>query len=100
MWKDLRDQFQDVSPMTQMQVFTKMVTIKMSDYTNPTTYCNQFKIALDNANGVVSCKTEANGVLSPCDILNFKKVEELPITFMIENLTEAYKPLASQIRKR
>ena len=99
MWKDLRDRFQDVSPMTQMQVLTKMAIIKMSDYTDPTTYCNQFKIALDKANGVVPRKPETNGVLSPCGILNLKMAEGLLITFMIENLTEAYEPLASQIQK-
>lgn len=82
-----------------MQVLTKMATIKMLDYTNLTTYCNQFKIAFDKANGVVSRKAEANGILSPCGILNLKMTEGLLITFMIENLTKTYESLASQIRK-
>lgn len=99
MWKDFKDQFQDISPMTQMQVITKMAVVRMSEYTDPATYCNQFKIALDKAHGIVSRKTGIDGIVRPCGILNLKIAEGQLITFIIENFTEVYKPLAFQIQK-
>lgn len=88
-WKALKDKYQDVSSMSQMEVIRKASLIRMSDFASASLYCNAFETALDRV----------SGMLQPDSIINRKGAEGILQAFMLANVTDTYKPLIAQLRE-
>lgn len=88
-WNILRTKFKDISPMSLMEAIQKMSFVRMSNFESPSLYCDAFRTALD----------QVSGMIQPDSLINQKGVEGLLQGFMLNGVTDTYKPVVLQLRK-
>lgn len=88
-WATLETQFKDTSPMSLVDTIQKASYIRMSNFVSPSLYCKAFRTALN----------QVSGMRQPDSPINQKGVESLLQGFMLNGVTDVYKPLVSQLRK-
>lgn len=91
-WTNLKANFQDTTPMSQMEVIIKAGFMRMSDFTEAALYCNEFYAALQKINGMIPSEGDI--------VITTKTAEAMLQAQMLTNVTDAYRPLVAEIRNK
>lgn len=88
-WSILREEFQDVTPWSLLEVIRNACFHRMSDFADVNEYCNAYQEALG----------QVCSMLQPDSVIDRKGAEAMLLLHMLSNVDEFYRPLVFQVQR-